>query len=94
METDVADDGAPSGAPGAPGAPADGMAPDAATTVSSEASIDEVDRVLDQVEQALTRLDDGTYGRCRSCGAVIDDDVLAETPTAQQCPDCAAAHDD
>ena len=31
--------------------------------------VDAVDALLDEVELALTRLDDGTYGRCEACGA-------------------------
>jgi hypothetical protein len=50
--------------------------------------IDAVESVLDEVEQALARLDDGSYGRCRSCGTVIADDRLQEQPTAHSCADC------
>ncbi len=45
--------------------------------LAPETSIDEVDRLLDDVELALTRLDDGTYGRCEECGSAIDDSRLA-----------------
>jgi DnaK suppressor protein len=58
--------------------------------LSSEASVDEVDRVLDQVESALARLDEGTYGLCVSCGSAIDDAHLATAPTAQTCQVCEA----
>ncbi|MGO8873276.1 MAG: TraR/DksA family transcriptional regulator [Acidimicrobiales bacterium] len=51
-------------------------------------SIDEIDHLLDQVERALSRLDDGTYGSCESCGSPIDDAVLAEAPTEQRCGAC------
>ncbi|HEY7946752.1 MAG TPA: TraR/DksA family transcriptional regulator [Acidimicrobiales bacterium] len=57
----------------------------------SEDSIDAVDELLDEVEGALSRLDDGTYGVCQSCGASIDDARLAESPTAQSCADCQSA---
>jgi RNA polymerase-binding transcription factor DksA len=40
---------------------------------------------LDGVERALDRLDAGTYGRCESCGAAIEDSVLAERPQARSC---------
>jgi RNA polymerase-binding transcription factor DksA len=43
---------------------------------------------LADVEAALGRLDEGTYGRCEACGEAIDDDLLAATPTARLC----AAH--
>lgn len=57
--------------------------------LSSEASIDAVDHVLDEVEQALSRLDDGTYGRCAVCAEAIDDAHLAEVPMARTCVACA-----
>jgi len=53
-----------------------------------EATIDEVDQLLDEVEAALTRLDDGSYGTCRTCGGPIDDHRLADRPTAQTCAPC------
>jgi RNA polymerase-binding transcription factor DksA len=57
--------------------------------LTSEASIDAVDHVLDEVEQALSRLDDGTYGRCAVCAEAIDDAHLAEVPMARTCVACA-----
>jgi len=50
-----------------------------------------VDALLEAVEQALARLDDGTYGTCSSCGLPIDDAELATTPTRQRCEDCSTA---
>lgn len=40
---------------------------------------------LDGVEEALERLDAGTYGICETCGTVIDDAVLASTPQVRSC---------
>lgn len=40
---------------------------------------------LDAVEGALTRLDEGTYGRCRVCDAPLPDNALASDPTATAC---------
>ncbi len=60
---------------------------------SSEALIDEVDRLLDQVDGALARLDDGSYGTCTSCGGSIADGDLARSPTSQICSACEAASD-
>ena len=57
-------------------------------TDSSEATIDEVDHILDAVEAALTRLDDGTYRLCSVCGDTLDDARLADDPTASVCAGC------
>ena len=44
-----------------------------------------VEAELADVELALRRLDDGTYGRCEVCDAAIDDAHLAEAPAARFC---------
>jgi RNA polymerase-binding transcription factor DksA len=50
--------------------------------------VDSVEALLDQVDHALARLDDGSYGRCETCGTIIADGRLAEVPTARTCPAC------
>ncbi len=52
-------------------------------------SIDAVDALLDEVEQALARLDDGSYGRCEQCGGPIADERLLELAIARACGSCA-----
>jgi RNA polymerase-binding transcription factor DksA len=69
------------------GTVADGTAPVSPAPVEP-ADVDAVEGVLDQVDGALTRLDDGSYGRCETCGAIIADERLAETPTATTCATC------
>jgi RNA polymerase-binding protein DksA len=44
---------------------------------------------LEEVEQALTRLDDGTYGRCETCGEPIAPARLEAKPAARYCIDHA-----
>jgi hypothetical protein len=44
-----------------------------------------VEAELADVELALRRLDDGSYGRCEVCDATIDDVHLAEAPAARFC---------
>jgi len=46
---------------------------------------------LRQVEEALERLRDGTFGACRSCGKPIGEERLAAIPWAATCIDCARA---
>lgn len=45
-------------------------------------------RVLEQITAALTRLDDGTYGRCLRCGERIAAARLEVLPHAENCLDC------
>ena len=38
-----------------------------------------------QVEAALARLDDGTFGRCVDCGTALQEDRLEARPEAARC---------
>jgi RNA polymerase-binding transcription factor DksA len=53
--------------------------------------LDQVESELADVEHALRRLDDGTYGTCEACHAVIADERLAAVPAARFCVDHQAA---
>lgn len=41
-----------------------------------------------EVEAALARLDDGTYGRCVACGTTLPDERLDARPEAARCVTC------
>ena len=43
---------------------------------------------LDDVEHALRRMDDGTYGTCERCGQEIDLERLEAVPFARLCIEC------
>ena len=53
-------------------------------------AVDAVDGLLDEVELALARLDDGTYGRCETCGSPIADTELAALPLVRACRPCSS----
>jgi RNA polymerase-binding transcription factor DksA len=59
--------------------------------VSQPSVLDRIQHDLDGVEQALQRLDDGSYGTCRACGAAIPDERLATEPIARYCAEHRAA---
>ncbi|QEY59692.1 TraR/DksA family transcriptional regulator [Pseudomonas sp. C27(2019)] len=44
---------------------------------------------VQEVKQALERLDAGTYGECEKCGEPINEARLEALPTAQHCINCA-----
>ena len=44
--------------------------------------------LLSAIDRALDRMDDGTYGRCVSCGELIDINRLEALPAAVDCLDC------
>ena len=47
--------------------------------------LERVQAELSDVEHALRRLDDGTYGTCEACGRPIDDNRLEAMPAARFC---------
>ena len=49
--------------------------------------------VLRDLDEACARLADGSYGRCRGCGAAIALERLRVQPTAQMCLPCQEAHE-
>ena len=46
---------------------------------------------LRDIEAALQRMDNGHYGVCQDCGAVIDNGRLSAYPTARRCIECKRA---
>ncbi len=54
---------------------------------AGRAELDRIEAELGEVNGAMVRLDDGSYGTCTVCGSVLADDVLEAVPTARSCPD-------
>ncbi len=46
---------------------------------------------LAEIDAAITRLEDGTYGVCERCGQPISDARLRARPVARACITCASA---
>ena len=49
--------------------------------------LENVEAELADVEHAIRRLDDGTYGTCEACGKTIEDARLEAVPAARFCLD-------
>jgi len=47
--------------------------------------LEQVEAELADVEHAMRRLDDGTYGTCEVCGSAIPDERLEALPAARLC---------
>jgi DnaK suppressor protein len=45
---------------------------------------------LDQIEAAIGRIEDGSYGRCEQCGEKIPETRLDAIPYAAECERCAS----
>jgi len=48
---------------------------------------------LDYLDEALQRVELGTYGQCRSCGELVGRARLEAVPTATQCISCKSKKD-
>jgi RNA polymerase-binding protein DksA len=46
------------------------------------------EQVLAEIDDALQRVEDGTFGTCRTCGQPIAPERLEAMPWATQCIDC------
>ena len=49
---------------------------------------------LDQVDRALKRIEDGSFGQCEECGMKIPKSRLEAIPYAAQCVRCASQQED
>lgn len=74
-----------SGGPDAPGQDAGDYGSEVAAAMDGEMLVDTVADQRRLVQDALTRLDEGGYGRCVVCGRVIDDERLEARPEAPTC---------
>jgi RNA polymerase-binding protein DksA len=52
------------------------------------------ERQLEQIEAALQRIEDGSYGTCVDCGATISEARLTVRPEAARCVECQAKAED
>ena len=49
---------------------------------------------LEQIEAAIERIEDGSYGRCQTCGMRIRKSRLQAIPYVAQCVRCASEQED
>ena len=64
----------------------DGFADAAAATAERS----EVLGLVENVDEALERIDAGSYGQCKRCGKDIGVDRMEFRPTSRYCVDCKA----
>jgi DnaK suppressor protein len=55
--------------------------------------LDHTEQQLKDIEDALNRLEEGTYGKCLACGEVIQPARLEIMPTAAFCIECQRTMD-
>jgi len=55
----------------------------------SQGNREQLQKKLNEITEALSRIDKQTYGFCTKCGKMIDTDRLSSNPLASLCIDCA-----
>jgi DnaK suppressor protein len=71
----------------------DGFADAAAATAERSevlGIVDNLTELLADVDQAMARVNEGTYGLCKNCGKEIGADRMEFRPTSRYCIDCKA----
>jgi RNA polymerase-binding transcription factor len=48
-------------------------------------------QLIEDIDEALQRIEDGTYGQCVRCGKPLDEERLKAMPTAKYDAECQAA---
>jgi DnaK suppressor protein len=51
-------------------------------------------KLLSKIDEALARLEDGSYGRCEECGGQIGIERLKARPVTTLCIDCKASQEE
>ena len=72
------------------------LADDPGTRLSEREELEAISALqaaqLDQVDKALARIEEGTYGWCQECGAEIPFERLEALPSTPYCVQCQARH--
>lgn len=63
---------------------------EAVERLSTTAAARSISASIAEIDRALGRLDDGTYGTCEECGVVIPAARLEFRPAANRCVTCAS----
>jgi len=67
------------------------MADSASETLDREMELslgDNAEHLIESIDAALARIDDGSYGNCERCGKPIASDRLEALPWATKCIEC------
>ena len=64
------------------------LAQDAEEDILEHSLLNVHKEVLERIEDALLRIQDGTYGRCVECGAIINPEDLEKEPWTEHCRQC------
>lgn len=69
------------------------LADDAPEQLDADINVIETERgMLEEIQAALHRIDEGTFGRCVNCGKPIPSERLQAIPYTPYCVPCANKH--
>jgi len=72
----------------------DDVEPDGADGTSQTMRVDTINRIesahrsINEIDQAIRRVNDGSYGVCMTCGRLISKERLLHSPFAMNCTSC------
>ena len=66
----------------------DDLGNDAVEDIMEEKIVDNHRRILEKINRALNKINDGTYGKCEFCDASFNEDQLKQVPWADPCNKC------
>jgi DnaK suppressor protein len=67
------------------------LADEASDMIDAEVNLSDIGVIrqkIDEIDEAILRIDRGTYGRCIDCGKMIDPARLKTLPAAARCLRC------
>lgn len=94
LKRQLADYGAAPGGAGIDVSMDEGFADSAQVTAERSellSMIEQLRGAYDEIAAAVSRIDEGTYGKCERCGQQIPVERLEALPTARLCLDCKQA---
>lgn len=62
---------------------------EAVSRITEVALADDLEKTAVEIDRAVTKIDEGTYGTCDSCGQTIAAGRLKVAPASSLCIDCA-----
>jgi len=65
---------------------------EAVERISSTATARSLSTTFAQIDRALAKIDDGTYGVCDDCGRPIAEERLDARPATARCFECSSRH--
>ncbi|MFZ0491714.1 MAG: TraR/DksA C4-type zinc finger protein [Acidimicrobiia bacterium] len=65
---------------------------EAVERIASTATARSLATTLAQIDRALAKIDEGTYGICDDCGKPIPEERLNARPATARCVECSARH--